>query len=764
MSVKPSQQMLKRAVFVMFIAILCLTLVSTGSLFKIMVLNGEKYQAMASEQQLYDSLLTAPRGDIYDCNMNPLATSSPAWTVYITPNGINKLDNEKEAEKVRETISEGLSDILDIEYEDVYEMTKKGSYYVIVKKHVEQKTAEKIRKFILKHEQLEMANYIGLDESTKRYYPNDTLASTVLGFVGDDNQGLAGLELYYDNDLTGVTGRVVAAKNAKGTDMRFSYEKVEEAKKGNSLVLTLDNYVQYVCEKHLDIAVEQEKVVERGAVIVMNVNTGAILGMAVSGDFNPNEPFKLSDQDQAIVDAITDEKEKADKKSELLNRQWRNKAVSDTYEPGSVFKIFTAAVAIEENLANVNSTFTCNHTYIVANRQYHCHDKIGGHGIQTLQQSMSNSCNPAFIQVGQLIGANTFSKYFKAFNLTGKTGIDLPGEAAPYYHENRGPTELASSSFGQTFNITPIQMISLAATAVNGGYSVKPHLVEKIVDSENNVVESFSNENRQQVISKSTSDTMRTMLEYVVQNGAKNGIVSGYRVGGKTGTSQKMSKILSTGNSHFYIGSYVGIAPIDDPEIAVFVMLDEPTGNNYYGGLISAPVGSKIMTDILPYLGYEPQYSDEELEQISVSVPDVTGYEIAAAKTKINNSKLTYKVIGEGRTVVKQLPEAGNSVYNGGMVILYTDESESQTTTVPNLTGLTVTQVNMSAASAGINIEFSGNVSSNTSLSYNQSFPEGTSVPVGQIVTVHFRDDAAADMVERSEEEIEAAQSEASEQ
>lgn len=750
MSVRPSQLMLKRAVIVMVSVILCLTLVSTASLVQTMVIKGEEYQAKASEQQLYDSMISAPRGDIYDNNMNLLATSSPAWTVYITPNGINNLKNAQKADQIRQKIAEGLSQILEMEYDDVYALTQKKTYYVIVKKKVEQETVDKIRQFILDNKKLEMANYIGLDETTKRYYPNDTLASTVIGFVGDDNQGLAGLESYYDNDLTGVAGRVVAAKNAKGTDMLFSYEKVEDAQKGNSLVLTLDSYVQYVCEKYLDIAVEQEQIVERGAVIAMNVNTGAILGMAVSGDFNPNEPFKLSAKDQAIVDAITDEEEKSTKKSELLNRQWRNKAVSDTYEPGSVFKIFTASVALEENLVAQNSTFTCNHTYIVAGNPYHCHDNKGGHGTQSLAQSMSNSCNPAFIQIGQLVGNKTFNKYFKAFGLAGKTGIDLPGEAAPYYHqeEKMGATELASSSFGQTFNITPIQMISLAATAANGGYAVKPHLVEKIIDGDKKVVKSFSNENRQQVISKTTSDTMRTMLEYVVQNGAKNGIVSGYRVGGKTGTSQKVSKILETGNSHLYIGSYVGIAPIDDPEIAVFVMLDEPTGANYYGGVISAPVGSKVMTDILPYLGYEPQYTAEELEKISVSVPSVIDIDLSEAKTKINNSKLTYKVIGNGSKVVRQLPEAGSTVYNGGRIILYTDESDVEMVSVPNLIGFTASEVNSIAASSGINVEFSGSITNGTVLSYDQNIKAGEMVPLGQIVTVYFREESSADMTE----------------
>lgn len=380
MSARPNKQMIKRSIIVMTAVVLCLTIISSISLVRIMIVKGEEYQAKASEQQLYDSLITAPRGNIYDNNMNLLATSSPAWTVYLTPNGINKESDKDKAEKIRKVISEGLSQILEMEYDDIYALTEKNTYYVIVKKKIEQNTVDEIRQFILDNDDLELADYIGIDETTKRYYPNDTLASTVLGFVGDDNQGLAGLESYYDNELTGVAGRVVSAKNAKGTDMRFTYENVVEAKQGNSLVLTLDSYVQYVCEKYLDIAVEQEQIKERGAVIAMNVNTGAILGLAVSGDFNPNEPFVLSAEDQAEVDAITDEEEKSARRSELLNRQWRNKAVSDTYEPGSVFKIFTAAVALEENLVTQNSTFTCNHTYIVAGNPYHCHDNKGGHG------------------------------------------------------------------------------------------------------------------------------------------------------------------------------------------------------------------------------------------------------------------------------------------------------------------------------------------------------------------------------------------------
>lgn len=750
MSVKPNKQMVTRSLITMVCAILCLTVVSGISLVKIMIIDGEKYQSKASEQQLYDSLVTAPRGNIYDRNMNLLATSATAWTVYIMPNGINKMKDTDKAEKVREIITNGLSDILETDKSEIDKKIRQNSYYVILKKKVEKDIADKVRKFISENnKEYKLTEYIGLDETTKRYYPNDNLASCVLGFVGDDNQGLAGLESYYDNDLTGVAGRVVAAKNAKGTDMPFTYEKVEEAKQGNSLVSTIDSYVQYVCEKYLDAAVEENHIAERGAVMAMNVNTGAILGMAISGDFNPNSPFTLSKADQAKVDAEPDDK-KAELRRELLNRQWRNKAVSDTYEPGSVFKIFTAATALEENLVSTKSTFTCNYTFVVAGNAYHCHHS-GGHGTQSLERAISNSCNPAFIQIGQRIGSKLFSKYFKAFGMSEKTGIDLPGEAMPTYHteDKMGPTELASSSFGQTFNVTPIQVITLAAAAVNGGYLVQPHLVDKIIDSDEKIVETKSGGYKRQVISKSTSATMRKLLEYVVQNGARNGIVAGYRVGGKTGTSQKMVKIVETGDRGYYIGSYVGIVPINDPQIAVYVMLDEPKGGSYYGGVISAPVGSRVMSDILPYLGIEPQYSDAELKNISVSVPDVTGKEILEAKKAISGIGLSYKVVGTGKKVKKQHPASGNAVFRGGTVVLYTDGNEAQTAVVPDLLNKTANEVNSSAAAAGINVEFSGNTSSPALKSYRQSIKAGEKVPIGQIVTVYFRDESSVDLADR---------------
>lgn len=747
---KPNKIMLKR----MFIILLCTVVITVGvsgyRLILHMLVRGEKYQGMASEQQLYDSLITAPRGNIYDKNMNILATSTTAWTVYITPNGIFNIKDAEKQEKVRNLIADGLSEILDVDREKVYNDTAKRSYYVIVKKKIDKETSDKVRKFITDNSDYQLAKYIGLDESTKRYYPNNNLASVVLGFVGDDDQGLAGIESYYDTTLTGEPGRVVAAKTAQGIDMPFTYEMVEEAKQGNSLVLTIDNYIQYVCEKQLKQAVEDNKCNERGVAIVMNVNTGEILAMAVSGDFNPNDPFTLSAADQAIVDALEGD-ERAAKLNELRNRQWRNKAVSDAYEPGSVFKIFTAAAALEENAVSLDSSFSCvGHTQ-VAGQPYNCHKRTG-HGVQTLMTAMSNSCNPAFITIGQMMGVNTFSKYFEAFGFTAKTGIDIPGETSSIYYSsaNMGPVELASASFGQTFKITPIQLITAAAASVNGGYLVQPHVVSKIVDENGNVVENKSTAYRRQVISKETSDKLRTTLEGVVNGGAKNAYVAGYRTGGKTGTSQKMDKINQLKKSRFYVASYVGMAPIENPEIAVLVLLDEPMGNSIYGGTISAPVASAIMSEILPYMGFEPQYSEEELAKRAISVPSLIGKTVDEAKTKITNSNLIYKVVGNGEKVLSQLPLSGDTLYAGGLVIIYTDEesTESQTTTVPDFSGMTVSEVNAAAVAAGINIKFSGNtLSSANTLAYSQSIKAGQTVSTGTGVTVYFRDSTVTDFV-----------------
>lgn len=751
MNDKPTKSMIIRIFISMLIVVAITACVPFVRLVDIAIVNGEKYQNAALEQQLYDTLLAAPRGDIYDSSMNLLATSSTAWTVYLTPNDIEKIKDEKEKTAVKNTIADGLANILGIEREKIYSYTEKASYYVIVKKQVDKELTDKVRKFLDDNSDLGLSNYIGLDETTKRYYPNDNLASILLGFVGSDNQGLSGIESYYDANLTGISGRVVAAKSGKGTDLPFTYERIEDAIKGNSLVLTVDNYIQHIAEKYLEEGVRANKAQDRGACIVMNVNTGEILAMAVKGDFNPNDAFSLSASDQEELNQITDETAKQALKSELQNKQWRNKAVSDTYEPGSVFKVITVSMALEENLVNLNSSFTCNYTITIAGQQYHCH-KNGGHGTQNLMQTMVNSCNPAYIMIGQLVGTSNFSKYFEAFGFTQKTGIDLPGESSSVYHSESkmGPVELASSSFGQSFQVSPIQMITAVSAVVNGGYLVQPHVVSKIIDSENNIIKSYDTVVKRQVVSNTTSKTVRDMMSAVVtKSTSKNMYVAGYNIGGKTGTSEKLTVNLTSNSGEVYIASFIAVAPIDKPEIAVLVMVDEPSAGQYYGSAVSAPIGAEILTEVLPYLGYEPQYTDEELAKLSISVPSVVGDTLSVAKGKITNSKLTYKIIGGGENVIKQIPSSTESLHSGGVVILYTEENSSagETTTMPNFTGLSISAANATANNAGLNIQFTGNTSGSV-VAYKQSVEAGKTVEKGNVVTVYFRDtraDAIAD-------------------
>ncbi len=744
---KLSKVMWGRMLTVLILLVVLTAVVPFARLITLMVVDGEEYQAKASDQQLYDTTLTAPRGDIYDTNMNVLATSAPCWNVYLSPNNLKGIKDEAKRDAVKILLAENLSSILGLEYDKVFEMTEKTeSYYVTVKRKVEKPEADAVREFIVKYSDYELSDYIGLDESTKRYYPYENLASVVLGFVGDDNQGLAGIESYYDSELTGVPGRVVAAKNAQGTNMPFSYEKVISAQDGNSLVLTIDSYIQHVTEKYLDIGVAENQVANRGVAMVMNVNTGAILSMAVKGDFNPNDPFTLTEADAALLEGLEGE-ERTARLSELRNKQWRNKTVSDTYDPGSVFKIITASAALEENLTSRNRTYNCPGYIVVAGQHYDCH-KHSGHGTQTLEQAISNSCNPVFITLGTQLGSKLFSKYFEAFGLTEKTGIDLPGEVSSLYYkeENMGPVELASASFGQTFSITPVQLLTAISASVNGGYLVKPYVVSQVLDADGKVKNTTTTTVKRQVISEETSALMCEMLETVVDGGGgKNAYVAGYRVGGKTGTSQKLNESHAAGRD-LYVASFCGVAPANDPEIAVLVLMDEPTGSSYYGGTVSAPIGGQILTEILPYMGYEPQYSEEELAKLSVQVPNVVDSTVASAKQQLSSSNMSYKVIGNGDTVIKQMPSAGQSVAPQSTIVIYTEDVETTQVTVPDLSGMTPSVVNSSAASAGINVEFSGNtISGGSVISYNQSIAPGTTVESGTIVTVYFRDNSAVD-------------------
>ena len=745
MSRKPTKLMWKRMITMALVIILVMICVLGGQLTNIMIIKGNFYKEKASEQQLYDTETTAMRGDIYDANMQLLATSATVWNVYVTPNDFKAaFDSADKITLAKTKIAEGLADILKLEEQEIKADLDKNSSYVVIKRNIEKKQADKVRKFISDNS---FGDVIGLDESSKRYYPNDSLASTVLGFVGDDNQGLFGVEYYYDTQLTGTPGRVVASKNAQGADMKFSYEYVQEAKKGNSLVLTIDNYIQEVAEKYLDQAVAENKVADRGTCIIMDVNTGGILAMAVSGDFNPNKPFELSKELKTQLKGLNGD-EYTEKKKELQNKMWRNKAVSDTYEPGSVFKIITCAAALEEGLTSTKSSYGCSGKITIASQSYNCH-KREGHGTQTLSEAMQNSCNPVFINMGQMLGIKTFSKYFRSFGLTEKTGIDLPGEALSNYHkeENMGLVELASTAFGQTFKVTPIQLITAVSATVNGGYLVQPHVVDQTLDQDKKTIFTTSTVRKRQIVSKETSKTMRDLLFDVVEiGGGNNAYVSGYKVGGKTGTSQKVAENISASKDNLYVASFLGVAPADNPQIAILFLLDEPMGDSYYGGTICAPSSGKILSEVLPYLGYEPQYTEEQLEKMSKTIDDYVGENISNAKSNLISKGFNVKIIGDGSEVTSQVPRSGAKIYDGGVVILYTNGKKQSKVEVPDFTGMTVSQVNEHAVNAGINVVFEGtSLTSGGVLAYSQSVEAKKKINLGTTITVYFRDEGAVD-------------------
>ena len=700
-----------------------------------MLFDSAFYQKKATMQQLQDTEISAKRGDIYDRNMEVLATSATAYTVYITPQDIKDDDTAK-------LLAKGLSELLDVEYDKVYNATKKSTYYEKIKTKIDQTLANKVRTFISENK---LGAIVGLDEGSKRYYPNDNLASTVLGFVGADNQGLNGLESYYDDMLKGVPGRVIAAKNATGADMPFSYEKVVDAQTGNSLVLTIDSYIQYVAEKYLEEAVSQYSCNERGCVIVMDPKTGEIYAMATKPDYNPNTPFTIYDSKvaEAIEELTGDERTKA--VSAAQQKQWRNKAICDTYEPGSVFKIVTGSAAYEESKISKNSTFNCSGKINIAGTTYNCH-KHSGHGHQNLAGAFQNSCNPAFIQIGQMLGTELFFKYFQAYGLTEKTGIDLPGEASTVagvsYHDisTMSIVDLASESFGQGFNVTPIQLATAVCASVNGGYLVKPHVVKKIVDSEGNTVKKIEKTVKRQVISDETSKAICSFLEGVVTEGSgKNSYVAGYRVGGKTGTSQKLAQSNADGVKRL-VASFCGVAPCDDAQLVCLVVLDEPNAPVVYGGTLAAPVAGKIFADVLPYLGVEAVYTEEELKNIDIAVPSAVGKQIDDAKRLFESSGISVKTVGNGEKVVRQLPTAGHLISRGGTVVLYTDDTENAKVTVPDFSGYSISGANSLASQHQLNITLAGVTGENSgATAYSQSIAPGEKVDMGTIITVSFR-------------------------
>ena len=696
------------------------------SLARLQLVEGPELQKQAAEQQLKDSTLTAKRGTIYDCNMKELAKSATVWDVILRPAYITD-------DKQRELIANGLSKILGVSKEDILKSSKKKSYYEKIKSKVESDVRDKVLKFKTDNH---ITSAISLDENYKRYYPFGKFAATVLGFTGTDSQGLAGVEAEYDSTLTGTPGRLVTAQNAVGTDMNFQYEQEVPAKDGDSLVLTIDEVVQHYVEKYLAEGLKNNDVQNRGCAIVMNVKTGAILGMAVKGDFDPNSPFTISDSTQAAeIAKITDSQQKSDATLKALQEQWRNKCISDTYYPGSVFKMVTGSAALDEGLVTENTRFNCPSSMTIMGSTIHDWKTFGS---LTFAGGIINSSNMVFVQVGKLLGSNLLFKYFDAYGFTEKTGIDLPGESRSIYVPEKQMTDLdlACISFGQTNHVTPIQMITAACAVANGGYLVQPHVVAKVLDSSGNIVKTASTSPKRQVISSETSKRMCAILQQDATSGtAKSGYIAGYRVCGKTGTSEKQE--IKT--SKEYIASYCGFAPADDPEVAMLVFYDEPHGSNgHFGSQVAGPTFQATMTQVLPYLGVEPQYSQSEMEKIGGKSPDVVGKTVDAAKAAIAKEELSVKVYGTGKNVVSQVPAPGKTIPKEGTVVLFTD-SASRTVAVPNLVGLSLSEANAKAAEAGVNISIAGaGLTSSNVVSSLQDVTAGTKVSPGTVVTVTF--------------------------
>lgn len=733
MNKKPTKRMALRS-HIAFFAFCGFLLLLIGNLFWLQIINGEEYRLKAERNQLSDTIVTANRGTIYDSNMKVLAQSASAWLVYVNPSKI-------ETEEQKTMLIDYFTENFDLNRETVEKkLNRSQSGYEKIIGQITNEQKDKLRQFISDNTKKYKINQIvGIDPDTKRYYPLGSFASTVLGFTGSEDTGRAGIELKYNTELTGQAGRIITAQNALAGDMPNDYETIYDAQQGYSLQLTVDEVIQYYLEQQLVQSIEETQA-KYAYGIVMDVETGAILGMATMPDYDLNSPYSI--KSNAVLEeiaALEDAKEKQQAESNALYAQWRNRAISDSYEPGSVFKLFVAAAALEEGVISPSSTYSCSGSVKVANYYQHCFNHKA-HGSITVAEALPYSCNTFFITTGQKLGKETFSEYFDAFGFTEKTGIDLPSEATPvagktYYPvEKMGIAELSSASFGQTFQATPIQMITAVASLGNGGKLMTPYIVSKVLDEDGNIVSETEPTVKRQVVSEATADLMCQFMEEVVVWGtAKNAYVAGYHIAGKTGTSEKIGSADKTQN----IASFAGFAPANDPKIAVLIAVDEPMQGST-GGTAAAPIAGRIFENILAYLNIDPQYSDEELAKATVTAPNLVGVSVDTVKSKATG--FTVKVVGNGTEVVSQIPSQNQSMPKGGIIVVYTEENaERQTATVPDLTGLTMAEANRIAINAGFNIKIAGTTQgAGAVVSYKQSVAKDTTAEIGTVITVYF--------------------------
>ena len=710
-------------------------------LFDLQITRHEELQGKAVNQQTRRTVVTANRGTIYDAGGNILAISSSAETIILSPleidNAVN--DTEDPVSWTKESLAAGLAEILGKDASAIRKrMDNVKSQYEVIQLRADEDTAAKVRSYV---DENKIAG-VHLVADTKRYYPYGSLAAQVIGFVGDENTGLYGLEAYYEKELEGQSGLVISSKDQAENDMLYTYEQYFAAKNGSDLTLTLDTTIQYYLEKGIESMVDKFSAANGASGIVMDAKTGGVLAMASYPNYDLNDFLTVSDQ---TLQERIERGESTVADMQLL--QWRNKALNDTYEPGSTFKILTLSAALEEGVVDKTTTVNCGGSVNISGYTIHCSNK-NGHGLQTLVQSVGNSCNPAFINYGLRIGSEKFYEYMRSFGLMNTTGIDLGGEAVGVFAADSSFTQLdlACYAFGQNFTVTPLALIAAQAACVNGGYLHTPYLVERITDSDGNVTYRHDDTPVRQVISEQTSATVRECLEYVVASGTgKNGQVAGYRIGGKTGSSE-------TDEEGRTIVSFMGFAPADDPQVIVLLAYDKPqeaspgskygtTGVYISGGNMAAPQAGKLIAQILDYMGVEKQYSQEESAAVNVSTPQAVGYSVADAAARLEKKGLTYRTVGTGDVVTAQVPAAGAAVPGGSAVILYLGGAQPEETgTMPNIVGLSYETAKKRLEEAGFFMHAVGTSTfySNTSKAESQSVAAGEPAAIGTVVDVQF--------------------------
>lgn len=746
----------------------------------IQTVNFESFQKKVIEQMTTESAVPADRGKIYDKNGNVLATNITSYRVFISPSSIKSAQDELEAGSTTnyyETVAKGLSEILGVSYDDVYKQATQYTQYLdrTIKRKVDEETADLIGEYIAEHK---LHNMIYLEAQSTRHYPYNSLASHIIGFTSADGVGLYGLENQYEEYLDGIDGYYINARDSYGNEMPMEYTSYIEAIDGYNIETTIDVTIQGFLEEQLALTVDKHQATNRACGIVMDVKTGAVLAMATSSKFDLNDPWALDNaSSEALINSgfSPDSEQYQDLRLSLLTSMWSNKAITESYIPGSTFKIITSAMALEEKNVVLGESLTCNGSHKVLGHTIRCHTT---HHTVTFAQGLQQSCNVWFMTLGERLGIDNYKKYANGFGYQEKTGIDLPGEGNGIFSSQMTNLDLAIYAFGQNFTVTPIQHISAISAVANGGELVKPFLVQTIKDNSGNIIFNHETEVKRQVVSEEVCNTLAEVLEEGVSGngGAKNAYVAGYRVAAKTGTSEKKERecpkcdatalpaekidddqyfactmckykalIDEFPVSEDYICSCAAFAPADDPEIAIIIMVDEPTKGSLYGSSVAAPYIGNALKNILPYMGIRANYTQQEIDNMAMTVSNYKNWNVDTAKASIESRGYKCTVVGSGTTVKKQLPEAGTRVEkNSAHIVLYTDsEPPSETITVPDLIGTSAVFANQSLINLGLNIKIEGTphyLSGGESIKVvEQSIAAGTKVAKGTVVTVTFR-------------------------